>query len=321
MIQVNPWQNRIAFEFSHAITDGSGAMVFVRWFMDTYFQLRNGHGFQNEESDRRKTSEMWENAFIRYSRKDIYSSDAMSWAFRPRSFLLPKGQYRIITGIGSASTFALTAKEYDLKLGEYLVSVLFAALQKLAFFETEVQRGILRILVPVDLRRFFPSETIRNFFAFVAPEIDMRLGQRDFREIAHEVRHQMRGSLVPWRLQAHFTRHRKLESNIALRVIPGILKRLFLVPSFPLAGEKKFSASLSNLGRVDFDSQYKDEVRRVLFAPPPSPWTKTNCSVISYGDELVISFGSTAMNRDLEREFFRILVQTGASIRITGGTS
>lgn len=134
-----------------------------------------------------------------------------------------------------------------------MVAVLLAALQKIALsgrpgtgmdssaassakFTAGSNPRILRVLVPVDLRKFFPSKTMRNFFAYVAPEIDLGLGRRCLEEIAHEVRWQMRGSLVPWKLKAHFPQHVKKEANLGLRIIPGFIKRFFLVLGFPLAG-------------------------------------------------------------------------------------
>ena len=41
----------------------------------------------------------------------------------------------------------------------------------------------VRIALPVNLRRFFPSKTLRNFISMVYPSIDPRLGNYTFEEI------------------------------------------------------------------------------------------------------------------------------------------
>jgi hypothetical protein len=69
------------------------------------------------------------------------------------------------------------------------------------------RKRILRILVPVDLRRFYPTPTLRNFFGFVAPEIDTRFGRLSRAAIAHEVRWLSRGGLSEHRLRALFSRN------------------------------------------------------------------------------------------------------------------
>lgn len=327
LLRVKPWMNRIAFEFSHALTDGTGAWIFIRWIIGEYLGLPEEPGFpeNGNEIEASFDPETWENGFRRYGKHNLPFSEPRTKAYRPSSSLLPPGNYRLITGIAPTPALIQAAKKLDLKLGEFLVAILLAALQELVFHEQPESRSgvgprVLRILVPVDLRKYFPSKTLRNFFAFVAPELDLRLGRRNLDEIAHEVRWQMRGHLVPWRLLAHFSQHIKKETNPGLRIIPGFIKRFFLVLGYPLAGENKFSASLSNLGKAEWGTLNPNPIRRVLFAPPPSPWTKTNCSVISSGDETAITFGSTARSRDLEREFFRLLVSTAHEVRITGGT-
>jgi len=345
LLRVIPWVNRIAFEFSHTLTDGVGAWIFIQGIIGEYLGFSVGAADDHKGQETAPGSnaaqafdpEAWENGFRRYGDQRLPFSEPGTRAFRPTSPLLPVGHYRLITGLAPTQTLLQAAKKLDLKLGEFLVAVLLAALQKIALsgrpgtgmdssaassakFTARSNPRVLRVLVPVDLRKFFPSKTMRNFFAYVAPEIDLGLGHRSLEEIAHEVRWQMRGSLVPWKLKAHFSQHVKKEANLGLRIIPGFIKRFFLVLGFPLAGENKFSASLSNLGKADWGTLDPGLIRRVLFAPPPSPWTKTNCSVVSSGDETAITFGSTARTRDLEREFFRLLVSTAGEVRITGGT-
>ena len=44
--------------------------------------------------------------------------------------------------------------------------------------------------------------------------------------------------------------------------------------------------------------------------------SRTNCAVISYGDVLTINFASSIVETDVERLFFRRLVQDGIHIKI-----
>jgi len=340
LIRIKPWRNRIAVEFSHAISDGGGARVFLATLVSRYL-VHAGLTTEVASEAPRIAQEDWENAFRRYGRPDLPSPPVIGKAFHPRTRLLSRGAYRVLTGTVRSDELKEAARAADLRIGEFLVAVMIEALQAIAMREsaippgvvadTEAVRsnrrerrrrlrpGVIRVLVPVDLRRFFPSTTLRNFFGFVAPEIDPRLGMYDPEEVAAEVRHQMRGALTAKRLLASFSRHVGIEAIPFLRVLPAGLKRAVMSVFFPWVGDLRYSASLSNLGPLTFGDAADRHVQRVLFVPPPSPWTRTNCSVVSFGRHTAISFGSTAVERDVEREFFRLIRQRTGWCQITGG--
>lgn len=354
LIRIKPWRNRIAVEFSHAITDGGGARVFLAALVSRYL-VQAGLIADSPADPPRAAPEDWENAFRRYGRPELPAPAPVGPAYHPRTRLLPRGSYRTLTGIVRSEQLKAAARGADLKIGEFLVAVLIEAIQAVATRESAIPaalgpdtaeaddvspgrgasrrtgtrrrpqarqnagHGVIRILVPVDLRRFFPSPTLRNFFGFVAPEIDLRLGTYSEEEIALEVRTQMRGGLTARRLLSHFSQHVGIEGTPLLRILPAGIKRAVMSVFFPRVGDLRYSASLSNLGQLSFGEAGDRHVGRALFIPPPSPWTRTNCSVVSFGDHTAISFGSTAVERDMEREFFRIIRRQTEWCHVTGG--
>lgn len=318
LIRVRPYRNRIALEFSHALTDGGGAMVLVRRLLSLYL-YHAGKIASLPPIEEGADGERWENAFHRYARWGMPWTNPSGAAFRPKSRLLPRGGYRLISGSINSDLLRAAAKRRDLKVGEYLTTLLMAAVQELLpASSSRGRRGAIRILVPVDLRRFFGTSTLRNFFGFIAPEFDLRYGRLSLEAIAQEVRWQTRGALSEHRLRAHFSQNVRLERSGLLRLVPAVIKRIMMGVAFPLVGESRFSASLSNLGRVDLPPEVESEVLRFVFAPPPSPYTRTNCSVISFAGQTVITFGSTAVERDVEREFFRLLRRDAGHVCVNG---
>lgn len=319
LIRVRPYHNRIAVEFSHAVTDGGGAIILIQRLLALYlFHL--GKITEVPVPDEFSQPGLWENAFRRYARPGLPSDLPVGKAFRPKSRLLDPGRYRLITGSIDSATLREAARRRNLKIGEYLTALLVASLQELLPKESRRRRRrVIRILIPVDLRRFFPTSTLRNFFGFISPRIDPGYGALNLDEIADEIRWQTRGALSTHRLRAHLSQNVHLERSGPLRLAPGILKKAALGIAFPVVGESRFSASLSNLGRVDLPDQIAAEVVRFVFIPPPSPYTRTNCSVVSYGAQTVITFGSTAHERDIEREFFRYLRRDAGSVYVKEG--
>jgi hypothetical protein len=49
--------------------------------------------------------------------------------------------------------------------------------------------------------------------------------------------------------------------------------------------------------------------------------SRTNCAIISYGDVLTINFASSIVEADVEKYFFRKLVQDGIHIKIESNRS
>ena len=53
------------------------------------------------------------------------------------------------------------------------------------------RRKPIKVLIPVNLRRLFPSKTLRNFVLYATPGVDPKLGEYEFDELCQIVQHQM----------------------------------------------------------------------------------------------------------------------------------
>lgn len=80
------------------------------------------------------------------------------------------------------------------------------------------------LAIPINLRGWFPSETLRNFITTVRPYIDPALGDYTFPEIVSQVRHFMKLHINRQELQAAFTGNVRFTENFFLRLIPVVFK-------------------------------------------------------------------------------------------------
>ena len=125
-----------------------------------------------------------------------------------------KPRLRVIQSEVYSNEILEKARSFKVSLTEYLISVYLISLQKIYLEEKEEKKQkhqILRIEVPLNLRRQFPSRTMRNFSLYVLPEIDMRLGTYTFEEIIRAVHHQLQMSSESKQIA------RFLSSNVRLR--------------------------------------------------------------------------------------------------------
>ncbi len=212
------------------------------------------------------------------------------------------------------------AKEYKVSLTEYLTAVYLWALQSiykdLPPLRKRTSNKIIRIEVPVNLRKIFPSRTMRNFSLYVIPGIDLRLGNYSFEEIVKTVYHQMALETDKKLIGKMISRNVGGEKHPLIRRVPLIIKSLILSRLYT-SGTKQYSGVVTNLGKIDLGAEANDLIEKFLFIPPPpSKILKLNCGVAGFGDKLVLCFGNITRSKEVERYFFTFLVEQGISVKI-----
>jgi NRPS condensation-like uncharacterized protein len=317
--RVRAFHKRIALEFSHILTDGNGALHFLRALLAEY--LRRGAGLVPENTvdlmlaGQEPHPEEFEDAFRRYRTKGLPKPHS-----RPRVWHLPQpaeepGIYHITTGLLSLSAIKALAQAHRASLTEYLVAHLLAVFQ--GIWEETPGRGLpICVDVPADLRRFFPSRTLRNFFVTVQATIDPRLGHYDWEEILTKVKYQLRSSLDAKELSRQIARNVGAERHLLLRTIPFAVKGHVLPEIYRRMNLRTSTMTFSNLGRVTLPAPLSSAVERFDVISINPNLRKISCGCISFGDTLSLTFGRTLREALVERAFFARLAQQGCRIQV-----
>ena len=212
--------------------------------------------------------------------------------------------------------FRSVAKQYRVSVTEYLNAVLLGALLQKQKEDRVFRELPVSIAMPVNLRRFFPSKTLRNFITMVYPSVDPRMGDYTFEEILLQVHHYMRYYINNKFLNADITTNAVVTKNPLIRIVPLFMKDFVVRQFYKRVQDKQSSAGLTNLGIVETPKEMEEQIERfdVLMGQPFS--ARTNCAVVSYKENLSISFASSIVEADVERLFFRKLVQDGIHVKI-----
>jgi hypothetical protein len=325
--RVRAFNTRISVEFSHMLTDGAGALVFLRALVVRYFELSGvacsilpGLPRMGELPEPGE----WEDSYPAAVVENPASLPAIPTeedAFRLPSDLIPAGAYKVTSGLLPAGQVVAMAKAMGASPTEFIGAALLWCLQEiqerhLAVTGQRQQMRPLRLNVPVNLRPLFGSKTMRNFFLFVDPSVDPRLGSYSFEEIVEQVHHRMRFQIQEKRMRLLISRNVRGEQSLLNRLMPLFLKDAVLGAVYSFLGDRRFSTSLSNLGRVELPPELKDSLSHWVFVPPPSPVSKVNCTMVSWQDTLCVSFGSMIRDNELQREFFRFFSRRGVPVYI-----
>lgn len=321
MFRVRAFRNRIAVEFSHILTDGKGALEYLRALLTEYFRL-GGIDIPDDGTimrvDQSPHPEESEDAYNRHFIFGAPPADGNKPAFHVPSLPLLPGQHRIMTATASLASVLALAKSHGATLTEFAAACLLASLQDIYDGTSRPFRRRSRIVVdiPIDLRRFFPSRTMRNFILLIGPWIDMRLGHYDFPEIVKRVHHYMQNEVHPKPLSIQMARNVSGVRAVYLRALPLFLKKYAMRWMYDHFGENTISVGLSNLGPVSLPQPVASKILEFEFIPPVSRWIWTNLNLVSWGDVLSMTFGSIAASTELERLFFTRLAGMGIELTV-----
>lgn len=314
-------ENRVAVEFYHALTDGTGGLIFVKTLLAEYIEQKYGISIPCEKGvlDRLEAprAEEVEDSFAKNA-GDVSAGRNASTVFKIRC-TPERGNIRHLTTMMVDTADAVAAaKEKDVSLTVFLTSCMLLALQRLQneqIPDKKKQRP-LRVVVPVNLRRFFPSETLRNFVHVVMPEIDPRMGDYTFDEILSSVRHQLGLLITKKKLQAMITPNIKSEQIPLLRVMPLFVKNIVMKAIYDTVGERTNCLNLSNLGNVELPDAMKPYIMRFDFILGVQATKPNNCGVLSYNGTLYMNFIRNTVEAVPDLQFYRVLKELGLHVKV-----
>ena len=281
------YRNRISLEVFHALSDGAGALIFFRTLLAEYLRQTGvsvpaGNGVLDLEEPPRK--EELEDAYARYAGRHALGLRRMPKAYANTGTPEPFYTFHVTMGFVPLGKLRETARSYGASITEYLSAALIHVLLEKQRREHPHKERPVALAVPINLRSWFPSETVRNFITTVRPSIDPALGDYTFPEIVSQVRHYMKNPVM------------------AL--------------NYYLLGVRPYSCTYTNPGAFTVPPEMAPHIQGMEVVLGQATVPRCHCASISYGDIMEITFAGTQAETDTERDFFRFLVQEGIPVRI-----
>lgn len=320
LLRIYYYERRIALEVHHSLGDGTGGMYLLQTLVAQYLRLLGEKigcgGFVLDIHEKPEDEEL-EDAYMRYSNARVRPPRPSEKTYRVRGVKAPFYTLNIIDGILSVNRILKVAKDvYHVTITEYLNAVLLYALLQKQESERPARFLPVRIAMPVNLRRFFPSKTLRNFITMIYPSVDPRLGEYDFEEIVQHVHHYMQYYVNEKFLRGEITTNAATQRHPLIRIVPLFLKDFVVRLFYTRVQDRNSSAGLTNMGALKVPEDMAPFLERfdIYMGQPFS--RRTNCAVISFQDILTVNFASSIQETDVERFFFRKLVQDGIPVTI-----
>ncbi len=319
-IRVMVYNNRIAVEFYHALTDGNGGLIFLKSLIAEYLERRHGikipatDGVLDREEE--PAPEELEDSFLKNS-GNVTKSRSEPNSYRLSGIPEKNGFINLTTFMISSDELRSCARSHGVTVTAFLASALICAIAEIQnrYIPIRSQKPV-KILLPVDLRKIYGSKTLRNFSLYITPGIDPRMGKWEFDEVCKSIHHQMGVGITEKEMTARMTKNVNSEKAMILRIMPLFVKNIAMKMVYNAVGEKKACLDISNLGLVTLPDEMKSYVERMDFIIGPLPETPFNCAVITYNGQVNISIVRSVKKPELELAFFEQLRALGVHVKV-----
>lgn len=303
LFEVSYYKNRINFEVFHALTDGTGAMHFLQELVQDYLILAHPEVqlpriIQPDENVSRSHEE---DSFSQY-----YSSDLPGKREKKPGAIQLKGE-KLVGDDMDITEVVIPVNETLAKAREKGVSVtvLLAAMLLCAISEEIPKNRLNRpiaLMVPVNLRNYFPSQSMSNFFGWIEVGYTFR-DTTTFEEVLISVKEQFARELVKEKIAMHMNGYVSLEKHPLLRIVPLEIKRWFLWAGANLGG-RSITAVFSNVGVIRLPAEYEGYIEKFGLFAHTSSLHLCSCS---YGDKLALGFTTRVPGERIQRNFMKLL--------------
>ncbi len=316
LFRVTYFGSRINLEVFHAVTDGLGAVNFLKALVYRYLDLvkdsRTGHRAPQKISS--DVSMNVEDSYVRNYRKIRKQKYSSAKAYHITGELLSLDEENILHGYIGLKEIKAVSKGYGVSITRFLTAALIWSIYQ-EYLKKKPSEQSIGISIPINLRNFFGSETMANFFAVTLVEFLSSRENHTFEEILHVVCTQMDEKITKEKMEETISYNVSSEKKWYLRITPLVIKWLALNLIF-WRNNGAYTMTLSNIGPIEMDEEYAKEIERFTMMIGVSRRQPMKCGVCSYGDEVNVTFSSVFQDTRLADAFFGFLRKEGIPVEL-----
>lgn len=314
LFRVRTYKNRIAIEYFHALTDGTGGLTFLLTLTQEY--LHRKYNIKREYTnlilnpEDSPTNDESNDAFLKFA-NNKGSLEHENKAFHLKGTKINDNMINIITGILDIKEVKKISKKYNATITEYIASIMLLNLQKLS----NNTKKEIKVSIPINLRNIYDTKTLRNFSSYV--NVGIKNDKKyTLNEIIDIVKTQLKEKTTEEKLNAKITGNVNLMKNFFIRRIPMFIKKHIMSFIEGIMGDGYITTTLSNLGNVDVPNNMKKYITDMNFILGKSRGKTTSTTMIGYNNKLYITFSRKIKESEYERLFFTTLSNEGLDILI-----
>ncbi|MDR2828191.1 MAG: hypothetical protein LBV51_02080 [Acholeplasmatales bacterium] len=319
LFKVCVFEKRVSIEFYHALTDGMGGMEFFKAVLYNYF-VCIGHKFVNSysvlTSEIEELYEETKDSFLLNYDKTIKDYPKDTRAYKIKGFPFKTNFIGAFYIICNTASILSAAKKYNATLGEYISSLIILGIYNCYFKnDPNTKNRPIRITLPVNLRKYFNSRTLRNFVLFIRTS-HLYNENIILEDVIKDVKNKFSTELTLPFLHRRLAQNMNFEKAFFIRIIPLFLKIPLVKIGYKIASDNVSTFSYSNLGKINVPLEFNDLVDRFEFLIPPSQTSPVNASSISFNNKTILTLTSRIIDRKIQSFVINQLIKDNVDLVI-----
>lgn len=315
LFEVTYYKTRINLEVFHSLTDGTGALGFLKTLVYYYITIKHKEDFKDKlpslDYDASISQKMDDSFLKHYTDTKLPKRIKITKAYQIQGRRPIDNRIKVIEGVMSVRKVLDLAHRYNTTLTIYLTAVFIKSIYM--EMSARSRKHPIVLSVPVNLRTYFPSVTARNFFSTINIEYDFSSSSDKLEDIIKEVKESFERELTQEKVSAHMNHLLALEQNVFMRVVPLAIKDIILRIADRI-NDKGITTTLSNIGKITISPELAPYINMFnCFTSARRP----QIAICSFQDNLVVNFTSPYKETDIQKNFFRHLTSEDIPVNIS----
>lgn len=316
LFEVSYYNKRINLEMYHALADGTGALQFLKTLVYHYITIKHRSDFQEKlpslDYDASFTQKNDDSFLKHYSGdRSLLNKVKLRKAYHITGRRYIDNRLKIIEGEMSVKEVLELAHRYNTTITVYLTAVFIKSIYE--DMPVRSRKYPVILTVPVNLRAYFPSVTTRNFFTTISISYLFGKNSCQLEDIIRSVKESFDKELTEENMRKHIDRLSALEHNAFMRVVPLVFKDYVLRFAHYLSN-RGITAAVSNIGKITVSKELEPYIQ---FFDCFTSANRPQICMCSFGDRLVVGYGTPFIGTDIPKSLIRILTDEGIKVTIS----
>ena len=315
MFRVTYYKCRINLEVFHVLTDGAGGITFLKELVYQYLRLKYPKLLEVEKD--KISSGIFldkEDSYVKNFKKGhskVYKSEK---ALRLTGERLPKEEMGIVHGYFPVEQLKTASKKYGVTINQYLVGVFVYSIYK-EYLKSQPSKTPINCCVPVNLRPYYDSHTMKNFFAMVSAVFRPEKENYTLEEVLEIVTADLKAQITPENLNNIMSYNVSNERNWILRAVPLFIKNIGIKLVYG-ASARATTATVTNIGNIELRDPYKKYVEHFYTTLSMSKGQNMKGGICSYNGVLTFTFSSVLSDTSIQKRFFQTIAKDGVAVAV-----
>ena len=307
------FNNRISCEFFHLLTDANGGMVFLTTLVGEYLRLLGKKiSYDNfclnprETYDKEEIIDMFKEVKLPKQSGSLVEKRALSLDGK-LSKIQPSQVIHFDLDLEKVHALA---KKNNATINELLLTYLFLVLS----YSTS-KKGDIKIQVPVNLRKFYKTKSLRNFSLY--NNISLAKDEiTNFDEVIKMVKKQSKEKLSKEVIDGVLYHSVSLVNKIKL--LPLFIKTPIAKIIYRYFGDTSSTTVFSNLGKINLASELESEIIKSDFLLGTTLTNKVLFTCVSVNNILTMTIMKFTTNSSIENNLYNLLKDENLIISVHG---